>query len=212
MTTKHATVPVSVKLRACSKRLLDRTLPDDFGYLYEFIDGLFEAGASWITLHPRMAEQGRRGSADWGLIRKLKARFHSQGKTRVIIGNGDIQCHEDIQEMFDVSDCDRAMIGRALIVKPWLMRNEPEPDAYAQGELYGKFLMRVLDNMIAHYEVSAGLRRMKFLVVSGKAWVEYGEFLYGRTMAARTYEELKTSYEKFFSSRQKIVKRTELRS
>ena len=205
MAVKNSTVPVSVKLRAGLEG-------QSFDYLVSFIDGLFQSGASWVTIHPRTGEQKRRGSADWGLLLRLKKQFAFEGKKRTIIGNGDVQCYEDIQNLFEASQCERVMIGRAMVVKPWLIRGEPEPDVYTQGEWYGDFLKKVLQECTLHYEEKAGLRRMRFLVVQGKPWVEYGEFLNGRVAAATNYPEMKIALEQFFSQKQKIIKRTALKA
>ena len=213
ITVRHAKVPVSVKLRAGFSKTEDgeKTDAQSFEYLVDFIDGLFTAGASWITLHPRTAEQKRKGDANWALIKRLKHHFKAQGKNYPIIGNGDIECHEDIQAMFEAAECDRVMVGRAMMIKPWLIRNEPEPDGYTQGEWYGQFLLHTLERMREAYVLKDGQRRMRFLLVVGKPYVEYGEFLSGRMHAATTYEEMEASIRKFFSQKQKILKRTALR-
>jgi tRNA-dihydrouridine synthase B len=57
VTVKSAPFPVSVKLRA--------GLQNDMPYLLNFVKGLEDAGASWITLHPRVGHMKRRGAADW---------------------------------------------------------------------------------------------------------------------------------------------------
>jgi tRNA-dihydrouridine synthase B len=205
MTVKYATVPVSVKLRAG----LDT---QDFDFLVNFTRGLFQAGASWITIHPRTALQKRKGEADWGLLRRLRNHFEANGENYQIIGNGDIQCHEDIARFFEEAGCARVMVGRAMCAKPWLIRNEPEPDSFTQGELYGQFLKKVLEESRAHYEYEAGRRRIRFLIVQGKPWVEFGEFLYGRISAANNYDEIGIAFDKFFSQKQRISKISALRN
>ena len=205
MTVKHARVPVSVKLRAGLQG-------QDFEDLLGFVDGLMEAGAAWVTIHPRTAEQKRKGAADWNLIKRLKRALPEHSGRKVeIIGNGDVQCHEDILRMFEESECDRVMVGRALIAKPWLIRNEPDPDLSEQGAQYGRFLLSVLSEMRAHYPFDAGARRMKFLVVWGKPWVEFGEYLQGRIQASASYDAMEAAIRSFFSQPQKMVKRTALR-
>jgi tRNA-dihydrouridine synthase B len=198
--THYATVPVSVKLRAGSEK-------NDFDYLVKFIGGLYEAGASWITIHPRFAEQKRRGEANWHIIRQLKDIFK-----KPIIGNGDIQCFEDAKQMFEETGADRLMVGRAMTVKPWLIRYEEEPDVYTQGEWYGQFLKTVLNECREYYSEKDGRRRILFLLQTGKPWVEFGEYLQGRMQSAQNYEEMAAALDKFFSQKQKIIKRTELRS
>jgi tRNA-dihydrouridine synthase B len=205
MTVKHAKVPVSVKLRAG----LDT---QDFEYLANFVRGLFLAGASWVTIHPRTGKQKRRGDADWSLLRRLKDHFEKNGERFPIIGNGDVQCHEDIARFFEEAGCERVMIGRALLAKPWLLRNEPEPDTYAQGEMYGQFLKKVFEECREHYRYEDGRRRLRFLVVSGKPWIEFGEYLYGRLTATNSYEELGQALDKFFSQKTKIIKESALRN
>jgi tRNA-dihydrouridine synthase len=203
-TVQNAKVPVSVKLRAGLEG-------QDFDYLYQFVGGLFDAGASWVTIHPRTAEQKRKGAANWNLIKRLKQEFRFSGKSREIIGNGDVQCFDDIRAMVDESDCDRVMVGRAMVAKPWLIRNEPDPDLETQGAWYGEFLLQVLFEMREHYSWAQGSRRMKFLIVWGKPWVQFGEFLQGRVQASTNYEELEAAIQKFFSQKQQMVKRTTLR-
>lgn len=201
ITVANSKIPVSVKLRAGHEK-------HDFDYLARFIGGLQEAGASWITIHPRTAEQKRHGEAEWNLILKLKKSF----KDLPIIGNGDIQTHEDILVMRENTKCDRVMIGRAMMAKPWLIRNEPEPDAYTQGDWYGKFLKSILEKMKMHYPESIGLRKMLFLIVTSKPWIEYGEYLYGRVMSSKNYDELGFALDAFFDKKQKVISKTLLRN
>jgi tRNA-dihydrouridine synthase len=234
MTVSAATVPVSVKLRASGvrqltdenakplsqqelNRLANKATEIDFEYLTNFIEGLYRAGASWITIHPRTAEQKRRGDANWPLVKRLKDHFaKTEFSNRRIIANGDVQVQDDIRQMFEVTGADRVMIGRALMAKPWLIQyahgsTEPEPDAFTQHEYYGKFLKSVLAKMKEHYPLAAGRRRFLFLIVYGKPWVEFGEHLYGRIMSAQTYEEMDAALDKFFATKQRILGRTELR-
>lgn len=210
-TVRAATVPVSVKLRAgfdgantSAGQVRGETSFED---LCNFIDGLFLAGASWITIHPRSVEQKRRGNADWNLIRRLKDIWPS----RMIIGNGDVQCFDDIQRMFEETGCDRVMVGRALVAKPWLIRGQAEPDLYTQGEWFGRYFLRIIDETEKYYALDAGMRRIRFFLTYVKCYLEYGEYLYGRAFASSTYPELRAAAEKFFSTKQKTVKRTMLR-
>ena len=64
VTVKNSRVPVSVKLRA--------GLQKDEEFLVRFVRGLQDAGCAWITLHPRLGEQKRRGSADWSQIGRVR--------------------------------------------------------------------------------------------------------------------------------------------
>lgn len=108
MTVKHSRVPVSVKLRA--------GLQNDVGFLGEFVRGLESAGASWITLHPRVGHMKRRGAADWSQIK-----FAREQISIPVVGNGDVQCCDDVFAMLDETGCDSVMVGRALAARPWLL-------------------------------------------------------------------------------------------
>ncbi len=187
--------PVSVKLRA--------GLQNDSEFLVGFAKGLENAGASWITLHPRTAEQKRRGRADWNQIRLLKEQLKIP-----VVGNGDLQCQEDIDEVFSETNCDRVMIGRALLAKPWLVSGVRPEDP---GAAYGQFLNRVLELSREHYPLEKGLRKIRFLVYHSAVWFEFGHFLYAQCKGAHTYEALADVFEKFFSQSQRMMERTERR-
>jgi tRNA-dihydrouridine synthase len=98
MTVKGTKLPVSVKLRAGHQ--------NDTTYLLEFVKGLEGSGASWITLHPRTAEQKRRGSADWSQIRTVRENVKIP-----VIGNGDVQTAEDAKILMDQTGCDMALLA-----------------------------------------------------------------------------------------------------
>lgn len=108
MTVKHSGVPVSVKLRA--------GLQNDMDFLLKFTKGLELAGASWITLHPRVGAQKRRGAADWSQIKKVR-----ENLTIPVVGNGDVQTADDVFEIMNSTGCDAVMVGRALAARPWLL-------------------------------------------------------------------------------------------
>lgn len=109
MTVRNSKVPVSVKLRA--------GLQNDIDFLIQFVKGLEEAGAAWVTLHPRVAGLKRRGRADWSQIKRLKEEVKIP-----VIGNGDVETAQDYFEMKKQTGCDGVMIGRALAAKPWMIR------------------------------------------------------------------------------------------
>lgn len=80
-----------------------------------------EVGVDAITMHPRTASQGFKGTADWDLIKKLK-----QQASIPVIGNGDINCVEDAIKMISHTGCDAVMIGRAAMKNPFILSQVEE--------------------------------------------------------------------------------------
>lgn len=214
MTVSATQLPVSVKLRAGQN--------GDFAYLLNFAQGLQDAGASWLTLHPRTAEQKRRGRADWQQIRELRAELRIP-----VIGNGDVQISEDVFHMLDETDCDSVMVGRALTARPWLLWQvgqelglPPPPERgeerapetpCEEGAEYGRALCRLLELMQEHFSEDLVLRKFRFFVRTSAPWLEFGHELYSRTTGAKTCLQLAQVLEVFFASEQRMTKRTELR-
>ncbi|HEY0839800.1 MAG TPA: tRNA-dihydrouridine synthase, partial [Vulgatibacter sp.] len=75
------------------------------------------AGCAAVALHPRTRAQGYSGSADWSLIRALKAALRIP-----VIGNGDVKTVADAKRMLDETGCDAVMIGRGALGNPWIFR------------------------------------------------------------------------------------------
>lgn len=211
MAVRHSTVPISVKLRAGFQRNEE--------FLVNFAKGLELAGAAWITLHPRTAEQGRRGNSDWTQIRLLKDELSIP-----VIGNGDLQTLDDIDRMLNETNCDRVMMGRALLAKPWMIAHgfkrfygdqwQEEDEVYLpnsseeEGAFYGRFLSRVLQLSKEYYEEVDGLKKLRFLAYHSCVWLEFGHGLYAKIKNAVSYQEVENILEYFFSHPQKSFSHT----
>jgi tRNA-dihydrouridine synthase B len=220
MTVRSTTLPVSVKLRAAPMRELgDLSSKSDF--LINFVRGLEEAGASWITLHPRTAAQKRRGVADWAQIREVRSAIRIP-----VIGNGDIQTADDAMDMLQKTECDLAMAGRALTARPWLLWQVGERLGFAppegrsgrapsgtfeEGAEYGLSLLRLIDFMSEHFEESLGMRKLRFYVRTGSPWLDFGMQLYGLVNKAQTYSQAREYISAFFSQPQAMREHTDLR-
>jgi len=102
-------IPVTVKMRAGWDR--NRIVVPEAGVRLE------QCGITAITLHPRTAKQSYSGTANWELIKELKAAVDIP-----VIGNGDINSVDDMNHMLELTGCDGVMIGRAALGNPFIFR------------------------------------------------------------------------------------------
>ncbi len=221
MTKKYSTVPISVKLRAVGS---EKSVPQ----LISFVQKLVDNGADWITLHPRTAEQKRRGQSDWSQITALKKEIKVP-----IIGNGDIQTVDDVLSMINETKADKVMAGRALAARPWMMWQLGEklgfetPAAFAsmkaphtpleEGAEFGRSLLKLIDYSEESFMQDAGasesitLRKLQFYIRTTHVWLEFGHTLMAVCSRCKTLNELRAAVTLFFQNEQAMYPRTELR-
>lgn len=99
--------PVTAKFR--------RGYEQDNETAVEFARRMEDAGADAVTVHGRFAEQLYRGSADWGVIARVK-----EAVSVPVTGNGDVRCGEDAARMLRETGCDHVMIARGAEGNPWI--------------------------------------------------------------------------------------------
>jgi tRNA-dihydrouridine synthase C len=80
-------------------------------------EAIYEAGASWLTVHARTKAQGYRPPVDWQAIGRVVKRFPEWK----IIANGDINSEESLKQCKIESGCNSFMIGRAAVSQPDLV-------------------------------------------------------------------------------------------
>jgi len=98
-------IPLSIKIRTGWDRSGGQAL---------ILSKIAEAcGVDAIAVHPRTANQGFSGKADWSIIARVKKEVKIP-----VIGNGDIFGPKDALKMINETECDGVMIGRAAIGNP----------------------------------------------------------------------------------------------
>lgn len=101
-------VPITVKIRTGWNH--DHIIAVNFALEME------RAGASAVAVHGRTREQCYAGTADWSVIRQVKAAVSIP-----VIGNGDLWHPQDAQRMLEETGCDAVMLGRGVLGNPWLI-------------------------------------------------------------------------------------------
>lgn len=215
VTVAHATKPVSVKLRT--------GLEDDPAYLVEFAQMLEAAGAAWLTIHPRIAAQQRRGTARWDYLGRVR-----DAVSIPVVGNGDVQTAEDAFSLLRRTGCDGVMIGRAAVARPWILwqigealGHEPPAGregmrAPADGWEEGAEYQHALDTFLATagelFSARDGLKRSRFFVHWASRWLDFGHELWRRANSADDLASMSEIAQKFFARPQRMTQRTALRS
>lgn len=104
---KSSKVPVTAKIR--------KGWDNNNIVAVEVAQILEKSGISAIAIHGRTRQEFYSGIADWDIIKKVK-----ESVKIPVIGNGDIKSKEDAKRIFEQTNVDGIMIGRASIGNPWI--------------------------------------------------------------------------------------------
>lgn len=87
--------------------------------IVELAERLQDCGIKALTVHGRTRSQMYTGEADWEMIARVK---ENPRLTIPVIGNGDIDSPEKVEEAFNRYGVDGVMVGRAAIGNPWIFK------------------------------------------------------------------------------------------
>lgn len=111
---------------------------------------LEDNGASLIAVHGRTRSQFFYGKADWNAIAEVK-----QAVRIPVIGNGDVKCVADIEQIKKNTGCDGVMIGRAAIGHPWIFQYKDREQVVLSDKI--EMIRRHLSLMLEYYGHDTGI-------------------------------------------------------
>jgi len=151
---KAVSLPLTVKIRSgWSQREINAV---EIGRIAE------DCGADGVIVHPRTADQGFGGKANWDIIKAVKEAVNIP-----VIGNGDIRSADDASRIVQTTGCDGVMIGRGALGNPWLVgeisarltgSNTPVSPSLAEKEAV---IERHLAMETAYYGEARGCRNFR---------------------------------------------------
>ena len=100
-------------------------------------------GVSAITIHGRTKDEYYQGKADIEEIRKVKEAVNIP-----VIGNGDIVDLDSAKTMFEHTNVDGIMIGRAALGNPWIFKT------ILEGKEYTPTIKERYDTILEHLELA----------------------------------------------------------
>jgi nifR3 family TIM-barrel protein len=105
---KRVKIPLTVKVRKGWES--DDVLP--------LLKRFEEIGVAAIAIHGRTRNEAYTGASDWGYIAQVKRELRIP-----VWGNGDVKNPADAQRMFEQTNVDGVMIGRAALHNPFIFRD-----------------------------------------------------------------------------------------
>jgi len=106
-------LPISIKTRTGYKTVVTE----------KWISFLLEQKIDAITVHARTAKQMSESLADWDEIGKVVKLKNSISPNTIVIGNGDIESMEQVNEVYEKYKVDGVMIGRGIFKNPWVFQD-----------------------------------------------------------------------------------------
>lgn len=179
-------LPLSAKIRAGF---------DDNSRVLDVASIVQDAGADFITVHPRRRADFYQGVADWRIIRLLAERLSIP-----VVGNGDVWYAADALRMKEETGCAAVMIGRPALRNPWIFSQIAQLDAGAEPYTpNGTDVMSYIAGMLEMWEEHAPgrvvLGMLKEQVRYLSRAVDPAKGLTRRALMAKSVQELWELFE-----------------
>jgi tRNA-dihydrouridine synthase len=209
MTKRHANCPVSVKLRgdAAAFSVGGESLDEEQSsiVLTDFVRRLVDAGADWITIHPRPGRLKHRGPANWALVAAIRNNLQIP-----VVANGDIQTAEDALAVTNGLGCDGAMFARAVCARPWVLwqtaralgcdgqpaqithRTLPPVIGDDEGHEYIHAVLKLIEILSSYTSNERYIcDRVQFFCATGSKWYQFGHDFWRVTTKAQGVDDLR---------------------
>lgn len=189
---KSTHLPLSAKIRAGY---------DDASGVVQIARAVQEAGADFITVHPRRRVDFYEGVADWRIIRVLVDELRIP-----VVGNGDIWYAADALRIRAETGCAAVMMGRPVLRNPWIFRQVAEltsdqvpiaPD----GALVLRHLEELKEALLGGYPSASALGMMKEQMRYLATTVDDGGAFLRASLRAPTIEVLLEAAAETFEGR-----------
>ncbi len=121
---------------------------DSLNYI-EVARALEDNGAALVAVHGRTQAQNYDARANWDAIAQIK-----QALRIPVIGNGDVDCAQDIERIKRHTGCDAVMIGRAAAGNPWIFQRRELGQVTLAERI--ALMRRHLNSMVVFYGPERG--------------------------------------------------------
>jgi len=158
-----------------------------------------DCGVEAIAVHGRTREQGFSGRARWDVIAEVKASVSIP-----VIGNGDVFTPADARALWERTQCDAVMIGRAAPTNPWIFRQMSDffrTGAYAEPTEADRYeLIRTYYEMLVAEDIPGSIGKMKQFASWFTHGVRNGSELRRQVQSAASPHEVLERVNEFFSA------------
>ncbi len=132
----------------------------------EFAKCLEDAGADFLTVHPRTRAQMYSGEADHNVTSAV-----AENVSIPVVANGDIRTVEDAVKVKQLTGCSSIMIGRGALGKPWIF--DQIKQYYLTGEVKEYSKEFKLETLRKHLDLAIGYKDTKKTVVDLRSHLAY---------------------------------------